>query len=182
MVQIASQEPESIIAGDTSTWSRSFSDYKASDGWVLKYALRGPSSINIVADADGDDFLATVTAAASAAWQAGKYAFIAYVTKGAERYTLAEGYIWIKKNLAITQCAEDELLQLEEHLSAIRAFIATNYKRSSYSIAGRSLTSYSIPDLLLLRNDIQKQVVALRKAEKIRRGMDSGSLIRVRFP
>ena len=35
---IASKEPAKIRAGDTIEWKRSIDDYKASDGWTLKYA------------------------------------------------------------------------------------------------------------------------------------------------
>ena len=38
---IASKEPTQIRAGDTIEWKRSIDDYKASDGWTLKYAYFG---------------------------------------------------------------------------------------------------------------------------------------------
>jgi len=35
---IPTKEPLTIRAGDTIKWKRSIDDYKASDGWTLKYA------------------------------------------------------------------------------------------------------------------------------------------------
>ena len=50
------KEPETVRAGDTIKWKKSVSDYAASDGWTLKYSLRGQSTaIDLTSTADGDE-------------------------------------------------------------------------------------------------------------------------------
>jgi hypothetical protein len=181
MVNIPTIEPESFIAGDTVKWTRSFTDYKASDGWVLKYNLRGTASINLTATASGDDHLISIAAAATAAYTAGQYKWIATVEKESERYTVDEGYTEIKENYATAASITDEMITLQAQLAAIDAYVATNYKHSSYSIAGRSLTQYSVADLFVLRDRLARQLKSLKDAEKVRRGMNAGGIVRVRF-
>ena len=60
---IASKEPTQIRAGDTIKWKRSVDDYKASDGWTLKYAFRGSAgTIDITGSADGNDLVIYLSA------------------------------------------------------------------------------------------------------------------------
>ena len=42
---IPTKEPLTIRAGDTIEWTKSIDDYKASDGWTLKYSFRGTGGI-----------------------------------------------------------------------------------------------------------------------------------------
>lgn len=66
--------------------------YGASAGWTLTYRLVPRSSaasvISFNAVAAGDDYTLAVAAADTAAWAAGWYSCSAYVTKGAETYTV----------------------------------------------------------------------------------------------
>ena len=65
------KEPLEIRAGDTVTWKKSVDDYRASDGWTLKYSLRGNGeTIDITSTASDDAHLVSETAATSAAWTA----------------------------------------------------------------------------------------------------------------
>ena len=41
---IPTKEPFEIRAGDTVKWKKAVDDYRASDGWTLKYSLRGNST------------------------------------------------------------------------------------------------------------------------------------------
>lgn len=181
MADIATQEPENFIAGDTVKWKRSLDDYKASASWVLKYALRGAGTINLTATASGDDHLITIAAATSAGYTPGTYSWIAYVEKAGERYTIAQGYTTIKANLATATSVTDRLLSIEADITAINGYLSKNYKFSSYAIAGRSLNQHSITDLFTLKDRLQRELNTLRSEEKIRRGLDSGKIIRVRM-
>lgn len=181
MVNIPTIEPASFTAGDTVQWKKSLSDYPASDGWTLKYALRGAGSIDLTASADGDDHLVTVTAAASAAYTAGTYKWMAYVEKSGERYTLAEGYLAINADLVTATSITDRVITLESQIDAINGFFAKNYKYSSYSINGRSLSNYSVDDLFKLRDRLKRELNDLKAADRIARGLGTKKLIRVRF-
>lgn len=182
MVDIPTQEPDSFIAGDTVKWKISLSDYKASAGWVLKYALRGAGTINLTATQSGDDHLITIAAATSAGYTAGSYEWMAYVEKDEERTTLYSGYTTIKPNLVTATSSNDRLLQLESDINAINEFIGQNYSYSSYAIAGRSLNRYTITELFTLRDRLQADLNRLKAGEKIRRGQGTKKNILVRFP
>lgn len=181
MADTASTEPVYFIAGDTVKWQMALADYKASDGWVLSYALRGPSSINLTTTAVGAEHLVTIPAATSAAYKAGTYAFDSYVTKGAERYTVGSGYIEIKANLATLTAFTDRLLTLQADIDAINAWMGKNYNYASYAIGGRSMNKYSVTELYTLRGAMMAELSGLKDAEKIRRGLGTSKLIRVRF-
>lgn len=182
MTEIASQEPLEIIAGDTVKWKKCLPDYKASDSWVLKYSARGDNAIAITAAAAGDDHLITLAASATADYKAGTYKWIAYVEKGSERYTIAEGYFTVRANLAAgTAAITDELIQLEKDIAAIKAYLGKNYSYANYAINGRSLTRYSITELFTLKDRLQRELNRLRDAEKLKRGESTGKRILVRF-
>lgn len=181
MVDIATTEPEYFVAGDTVKWKKTLSDYKASDGWVLSYALRGAGNINLTATASGADHQVDITAAVSATYTEGTYSFAAYVTKGSERYSVGNGYIEIKKNLATATTYTDRLLTLQADVDAVNAFLSKNYNFASYSIGGRSLNKYSITELYMLRGKLLGELQKLKDEEKIRRGKGTSKLIRVRF-
>lgn len=182
MTDISTQEPLNFTAGDTVKWKKSLSDYKASAGWALKYSARGDAAFTVNASADGDDHLVTISATTSAGYTPGTYKWISWVEKDSERYTIEEGYFTVKPNLAIGNAViSDPLIQLEKDLAAINAFIASNYKHSNYAINGRSLTNYSIPDLFVLKDRLQRELNRLRDAEKIKHGLGTGKKILVRF-
>lgn len=181
MVDIATKEPLNFVAGDTVKWKRSLSDYKYSDGWRLKYSARGAAAINLTASADGDDHLITILAATSAGYTVGTYYWIAHVEKDAERYTIDDGYFEVKANLATATSITDRLITLQGNIDAINAFLGQNFKYASYSIAGRSLSNYSAADLYILKDRMQRELNKLRDENKLKRGIATNKLIRVRF-
>ena len=97
---IPTTEPTVLTVGDTATWTRSEPDYLPADSWVLKYVLINASaSIDITASDNGDGtHLVSEAAATTASYTAGDYRWQAYVTKGAERYTVGRGELTIKAN------------------------------------------------------------------------------------
>ena len=71
-MDIATAEPALLQAGDTIRWRITLPAYPASDGWVLAYRLiNAATTITIAAVADGDDHLAEIAAATSAAYPPG---------------------------------------------------------------------------------------------------------------
>lgn len=77
-------EPTSVTQGEQIEWTRGFCDYPASE-WTLQYRFRGPDTgFNIAATADGDDFNAVLTAANSAASDAGQWKWQAWATNIAD--------------------------------------------------------------------------------------------------
>jgi len=51
---IPTKEPLTIRAGDTTEWTKSLDDYKASDSWTLSYSFRGiGGTIDFTSSAEG---------------------------------------------------------------------------------------------------------------------------------
>ena len=119
---VPSIEPTAVTAGDTVTWTRSLGDYPATASWVLNYRfINALAKIDIVATASGADHLVTVSAATSAAWQAGTYTWQAFVTKAAERFTVGSGSITVKPNLAAQAAGYDARSEARKSYDAIKA-------------------------------------------------------------
>ena len=80
-----------ITAGDSLSFTVSLADYPASAGWVLSYRLiprTAGAVLTFSATASGDDHVVALNAAATASWAAGDYTSAAFVTKGADRFTI----------------------------------------------------------------------------------------------
>lgn len=183
MATIPTQEPLVFNAGNTVQWKIALDDYKASDGWVLKYAARSAQAaamFDIIASADGDAHLVDLAKTTTAAYKAGKYSWQSYVEKGSERWPVASGYFEVHPDFATVSTVDDRLLSLTAQVNAINEFLGKNYKYSTYSIAGRSLSNYSVDELFKLRNNLQTELNALEKAERVRRGMGGGNIVKVR--
>lgn len=83
--------PKTLQAGDTITWTDFLSDFKASDGWVLKYTLVGSNTFTVTGTADGDNHSFTITAAQSTKYVAGDYTYFVSATNGADSRTIEKG-------------------------------------------------------------------------------------------
>lgn len=153
---IPTVEPKEIVAGDTIAWDISDTHYPAST-YVLTYALRGPSVINITAAAAGNDHQIRITAATSLTWvKPGVYWWAAYMTNGLERYLFREGQITIKENLAaITGKIYDGRTHVKKVLDAIEAVLEARATQDqvTMTIRGQQLGRTPLKDLRELRDD-----------------------------
>lgn len=180
---IRTSVPASVTAGDTLTWRISLADYPASDGWALKYRLISLSNkYDITAAADGDDHLVTVAAATSAAYVAGAYAWIAYATKGTERYTIGQGSLAIQADLAAQAAGYDTRSHAKKTLAAIEAWIeARDPGVAEYEIAGRRMKYIPKAELLAMRSRYQAEVRSEEAAERISNGLSARNRLLVRL-
>ena len=97
MPTIPTTEPAYLQAGDTIHWQRTLPDYPAGDGWVLAYRfINQAARIDVVSVADGDVHQVSISAAATGAYAAGDYTWTAFVTRGADRYTIGQGRTTIR--------------------------------------------------------------------------------------
>ena len=184
MTTIPNTEPVKIIAGDSVSWRKSLSEYPASDGWVLKYALRGGgSAIDLIAAADGDDHLITITAAISAAYVAGDYTWTSFVTKTTERYTISTGPLTIEPD-PVGQAAD---VDLRSHakivLDAIDAVLEgrATTDQEEIEIEGEKLKRTPIADLLKMRSFYITEYQREIEAEKIAKGLATGRRVLTRM-
>jgi hypothetical protein len=176
--------PDEVFAGDTFKWKVSLSDFPATNGWTLKYVFTngsgglGPYS----STADGDEHQMQLSMGATAAWAAGDYTFIAYVTDGTSRVTVDEGAITVKPDRSAAG-AYDGRSHAQTTLDAIEAVIENRatLDQMKYAIAGRSLDRTPIADLLVLRATYKKEVAQERRADRVKAGLGINSKIRVEF-
>ena len=182
MPDIPTIEPLSFRAGDLIQWQKSFSDYPASESYVLKYYLvkTGTNLITIEAAASGDDHLITITAADSANYAAGRYAYQARIEKTTEMHTVGTGVIEILANLSADATGADYRSHVKQVLDALEATILgkASSDQLSYSIAGRSLSKFSPEELYTWRNKYRAEYLR----EERRAGRTRPQKIKVQFP
>lgn len=172
MPEIPSQEPQSIVQGDTVKWRISRDDYPATDGWVLSYALVKDGELKTVtASADGADHLVEITAATSATFTAGLFHWQAYVTKASERYTLAEGQLTVQPNFATKASGYDARSHYRKVLEALEAAFEGRASKTQLSTSvqtggngSRQISSMSHGELIAA---IEKYRGLVRREERL---------------
>lgn len=139
--------PQSLVAGDTWSWTDSLSDYLAPT-WTLVYHLRGPQDITLSASDDGSDHAFSVVAATTADYKPGAYDWIARVNNGTTYTTVDSGKLTVEPNLASAKYDYRSFWRrvLDELEPVILGRAGTD--QLSMSIAGRSLQRMSWDELL----------------------------------
>lgn len=122
------REPQEFAAGDTLSFSRSLDDFRASQGWSLKYDMRGGSQpIEFISTATNDDHKILVLPAVTATWLPGDYTLAGEAINSGtgETHQIYLGYITITPNLSAMAgnapaqtFAQQMLAQIEEVLLA----------------------------------------------------------------
>lgn len=178
---IPTSEPTSLLAGDTAKWLKSIADYPATDGWSLSYVLVSAAQrITFTATANGSDYLVNASAATTAAWVAGSYAWRAQVSKSGEVFTVASGTIDVMPAFA---SAIDSRSHARKTLANIEAYMenAGNLSAASYEIAGRKLQRIPLPELMALRDKYKGEVAREDAANSVARGLPDRRRVMVRF-
>jgi hypothetical protein len=186
MIGIPTCEPAFLQAGDTVRWKRALADYPASDGWTLKYRfINENGKFDVISTPDGDDHLVHLTAATTANYKPGDYAWQAYVTKAAERYTVGTGRLTIRPNLAAMPLGYDARSQARRALEDLRAALATWLSTSGhvreYEIAGRRMSFASAADINARIQIAEREVAREEFEERLAKGLDPRRRVLVRF-
>lgn len=172
MSQSASLPPK-LSAGDSLSRTYQLEAYPAAAGWVLSFSLVSSSAlISITTTGTADGHVLEVGASTTAAYAPGMYAWAAYVTRAAERITIANGRIEILRNLATATGGADLRSHARRTLDAIEATIEGRASSDvlSYQIAGRSLSKIPVNELLELRDRYRRDVRAEEAAEAAANG------------
>jgi hypothetical protein len=154
---MSANEPKSLVEGDTWKWKRSdLTDYP-SPTWVLKYEFKNASAnfeITAVQDGSTTGFSVVVAAATTAAYVAGKYAWSATVTSGAERYTVDGGVLEVIRDFN-DNTNFDGRTHARKTLEAIEAVIEGRASRDQqeYSIGDRTLKRRFVEAAITLRRN-----------------------------
>lgn len=183
--EIPFKEPTEVIAGNTVAWTKDLSDYPAGT-WTLKYYLRGPATIDIIAMASGTRHSVSVSAATTAAnWPPGTYKWQSFVSSGSDRYFVDKGEIVVVLNPATSTLTFETRTKAKVILDALDQAILENAGRpeQSYTIqaAGRQHTYKTMADMIIARDKFAAIVKQEEDAKKIMRGENTGKNILVRF-
>jgi hypothetical protein len=178
---------EQITAGFTLDFVTATPDYPASAGWTLKHRLMphtvGITPIDLSATATGDDHRTTATAATTATWTAGIYAWVSWAEKGTEKQPVDAGEITVKAN-PLTATSYDTRSTAQKALAdaeaALANFQATGGRVKSYSIGGRSMEFDDAAGLLRLVSYWKKEVARELAAAADAKGQPSTRRIYLR--
>lgn len=176
--------PEEIRAGDSVSWRKSFSSFPASDGWSLLYALvMEGQQIKITSAADGDDHLIDLSSDDTKDYAPGSYKYEAYLKKGAERYTVAEGFVTIAPNLEAAMTGYDArpfCYRLRDALEAALEGRASE-TQTAISIKDRTISEMSHEELDRALMSAKRKVMNYERNQRIKQGQPSGATVKVRF-
>lgn len=186
MPTIPTTEPAYLQAGDTIHWQRTLPDYPAGDGWVLAYRfINQAARIDVVSVADGDVHQVSISAAATGAYAAGDYTWTAFVTRGADRYTIGQGRTTIRPDLANQAAGFDARSParraLDDLRSALLKWLSTSGHVQEYEIAGRRMRFASAGDIRARIAIAQREVANEVSAQRIAAGQTTGRRVLVRF-
>jgi hypothetical protein len=166
-----------IIQGSTIEWEVELCDYLPSDGWALKYYIRGAGTGLDVTGTDDDDddvFELVITATQTAGLAIGNWSWQSFAEKDAEKFLISQGNFKVKEGFATIAAATtfDGRSQVKIALDAIDAVIAgkATLDQQEYTIGNRSLRRYAMSDLIALRKEYQRLYNEELRAERARQG------------
>jgi hypothetical protein len=157
--------PPILAAGTTVRYRRSYADYPASAGWALKLHLNGPESVaHIDAVADGDDFVLTLSATATAALEPGDYSWVELVSKSPEVHDPAKGKVTVTVNLA-TAAAGEALSWARRELAIIQKITEGRLDADvqAYQINGRSWQKIPIEQVWVREACLRRGLAAQKR-------------------
>ena len=181
-MDIPTNEPQSLRAGDTWKWTRTLADYSAPT-WVLKYRFKNATSyFEITAAASGSDHAVTITAATTATYAAGTYTWMAWVEGGSsEKYTVDTGTLTVDPDYRSSTAAYDGRSHARKMLDAIESWIENHDPAvAEYEIAGRRMKYIPIPELIAMRSRYKTEVQSEDNAAAIAKGEGLGRKIQFR--
>ena len=189
MPSIPTNEPKQLRAGDTWKWRREdLTDYPAAS-WTLTYRFKHPTlaGFEVIASADGNNYSVTVAAATPAAFSAGSFSWLAWVSGGtSEKYTVDEGTLDVLPEFrtgtaASTLDARTDAKKIyDDLLAAYKTYVNSRGLVKSYSIGTRQMTFHDQGELLAQLNYWKAQVLAEERAERLRNGLGTGTKLFVR--
>lgn len=165
---IPSREPTRAVAGTTWTWSHSSSVYPASEGWVLSYAITGPSALGwdpawVTTSPEGTHLI-TIPSAATSGLQAGQYRLVRYWSRSTERYAEPLDPLLVEADAAAaaggTLASPDE-----EALAAVTRAIAARLagdEPEEYSIGSYNVRRMSLDTLRAYQQQLRAAVWSAR--------------------
>lgn len=163
-----------LNAGDSASWHDHpvtlAGVYYSSSEWALKYELRGPSQLTVLAVPAGDGWNAVITTVQSAPLSPGPYSWAAHLTRGDERVTARTGGLVVVADIAAITDAIDSRTVAEKALAdcetALATFKGSGGKVKSYAIGTRQTEFHSLTELMQLRDFWWRRVNRERRVNR----------------
>lgn len=174
-----------IVAGETLNYRATAADYPASAGWVVTLYLNpraGGTATNVAGTADGDDHLLQVTAATTAGWAAGWWAWETWAALGSERYRLEAGQLEVVAGLIGAAAGVDTRTQAQRALDDAKAALAAwTPTTKRYRINGREMEFNSASEIITIISHWQSEVSREQAAAAMAAGRPNPRKIHVRM-
>ena len=186
MIDIKYIEPIEITKGDTIKWNRVFDNYPASE-WELNYTFKSSSGTEIDTldyddhiTANGDEFNVVIPASDTALYDEEIIFYEGKVSKDGEVYTAVNGFF----KLIDTHADLSDINYVKRTLDGLKTLVQGKTLKDvdSYSIYGRSLTAMNISELRQWEADFQGRYNRILNKERVRKGLGSRNISKVRFP
>lgn len=176
--------PNPIFKGALLNFTESVSDYLASDGWSLHYALiNATKKIQLDSVASGDSHLFNYETAAQETWTIGSYTYQKYVKKaGASTVLIKKGSRTIEPFFETTD-THDGRTFARKMLDGIEALLVDRSIELDleYSFNGKSMKSMTFAELIDARNHFSREVQHEETQAKLDAGEEAGGRLFIGF-
>jgi hypothetical protein len=169
--------PQSLVQGDSPTWrDRPYVDQNGTEydaiGYVLKYVIGGPiaAPLELIATADGNAWVTTITTDQSAALAPGLFWWQAMVLTSGVRITIAQGELTIVADVSQAGGNYDGRTVAEKALAQAQAALATfkssQGRISQYVIGSRHMAFQNDAQLLAVIMHWKREVSTERSVAR----------------
>lgn len=158
--------PDRFAAGTTLEYRRSLAAFPCSDGWALTLYLAGPSTLEVEASVDGEEFVVRAEADDTTALLPGTYQWaevVVHDTYGTKE--AARGTVFVTPNIAeaedgaLSVWAETAVLLLEARISGR---LTDGQDVESVQVLGRAVSLLPLREAVGLRRDLIREVIRKR--------------------
>ena len=170
--------PQRLTAGDTWQWDAEYSEYPAPTWSATAYFENATAAFEILSTASGTAHSFAESAANSADIGAGRYFGSIRVTDGSSVLVVESGWMDVLPDPA-DQTLTDHRSWARRTLDAVEAFLEGNATtaQQSMTIAGRTLSRWSLAELNQWRDRLRAEVRTEEQAQRAGLGRD----IKVRY-
>lgn len=183
--------PDVLTVGDSIDFTDSLPDYPVSGGWSMSYVLvprfttPTQAPITLAATGSGTDYRIQATAATTAAWTAGIYAWNWYATATGKRVTLGSGTTTLAPDPAAQVQGYDSRTTAEkalaDALSAYATFSSSGGRVKRYHIGDREMEFDAAADIIKTVDFWKGEVLREHATKAVRDGLPNPRRIELRM-
>ena len=178
--------PDTLYIGSTWAFEENVDEFSADDGWKLEYILTNASKnikLESNSESSGNTFVFKIAGTTTSGYTTGDYSVAIFAVNGDDRRFISTGCaVTIRPNIAEGD-ADDSRSHIQKVLDSIEAVLEGKAASDvqSYSIAGRSISRYSIAELVKWRSTYKSMLAQECNATAVRSGKCSRNKIKVEF-